>query len=170
MILEQPAPLLVPLVEEDWIDHPATEPILAHLPRPDARARHGHPAARLHPLPAAHPAPARTARRPTSASSIPPPPAPSTSRSSSPGSTCSPPPTPTAHSRSTSPTSPSSSRSSPPASSPPPRAKIRRVDPRLAPRHQIPRRVTPFRRSLDSKSDCRQVANYRVSSLHNGPP
>lgn len=28
MILEQPAPLLVPIVEEDWIDHPATELIL----------------------------------------------------------------------------------------------------------------------------------------------
>jgi glutamate racemase len=28
IILEQPAPLLVPIVEEDWIDHPATELIL----------------------------------------------------------------------------------------------------------------------------------------------
>jgi len=28
MILEQPAPLLVPIVEEDWIDHPATGLIL----------------------------------------------------------------------------------------------------------------------------------------------
>lgn len=28
LILEQPAPLLVPLVEEDWIDHPATELVL----------------------------------------------------------------------------------------------------------------------------------------------
>ena len=49
----QAAPLLVPLVEENWIDHPATRHGSEDLSRSAGRERHRYPDARLHPLPAA---------------------------------------------------------------------------------------------------------------------
>ena len=110
-----PAPLLVPLVEEDWLDHPATRAALhTYLdPMLDRGIDTLMLACTHYPLLI----PVLKDFLPD-ASSTPPPPAPSTSAASSPSSISSRKKPPRVASRSTSPTSPTSSKTSPAASSP----------------------------------------------------